>query len=84
MSKTILNTALLSLILQSVFSMPVKAGEKKHKRQPPKEAIEACINKEEGDEVTFKGRKGEELSATCVIMNNQLVALPKGHKRKDT
>ena len=73
----------LTLLLSSVAVMSVQAGEREHKKKPPKEAIEACLDKNEGDEVTFIGRKGEQLSATCVLLQGELAALPKGHKRRD-
>jgi hypothetical protein len=49
---------------------------------PPPEAIEACEGKQEGDSVTFSGRDGESLSATCQVVEDQLVAVPKGHRRQ--
>lgn len=83
MSKMISSAALLTLLVQFYASMPAQAGENEQKRTPPKEAIEACVDKVEGEEVTFKGRRGEDLNATCVYMHGELVALPKGHKRRD-
>lgn len=49
---------------------------------PPPEAIEACEGKQEGDAVSFSGRRGESVSATCQTVNDQLVAVPEGHKRQ--
>lgn len=49
---------------------------------PPPEAIKACEGKQDGETVSFKGRRGESLSATCQSINGQLVAVPEGHKRK--
>lgn len=46
---------------------------------PPPEAIEACQDKAEGDTVSFSGRGGESISATCQMINDQLVAVPEGH-----
>lgn len=48
---------------------------------PPPEAIEACENKSVGDSVTFAGRQGESLSATCAEIDGQLVAVPEGMKQ---
>lgn len=83
MLKMISSAALLTLLVQFYASMPAQAGENEQKRKPPKEAIQACVDKVEGEEVTFKGRRGEDLNATCVYMHGELVALPKGHKRRD-
>ena len=49
---------------------------------PPPEAIKACEGKQDGDSVSFKGREGESLSATCQSINGQLVAVPEGHSRR--
>ncbi|WP_163339463.1 hypothetical protein [Desulfopila sp. IMCC35008] len=48
---------------------------------PPPEAIAACEGKAEGDSVTFKGRRGESMKATCEVINDQLAAVPEKHKR---
>ena len=47
---------------------------------PPPEAIKACEGKVEGDSVTFSGRRGESIEATCQTVQDQLVAVPEGHK----
>lgn len=57
-------------------------GPGKGMQGPPPEAIEACEGKVEGDSVTFKGRRGESLTATCELVDDQLVAVPEGHKRR--
>lgn len=43
---------------------------------PPPAAIKACEGKEVGDVVTFAGRRGEELEATCKEIEGQLAAVP--------
>lgn len=43
---------------------------------PPPEAFEACEGMSAGDSVTFAGREGEEIAATCKEENGQLVAVP--------
>ncbi|MFT5838410.1 MAG: hypothetical protein ACI9UT_000903 [Flavobacteriales bacterium] len=51
---------------------------------PPIEAIQACKNKEHGDEVIFTSRRGDKIIATCEILpktNTLLVAVPKNHKK---
>lgn len=83
MSRLITKTSLLIVSLQLLCSASAIAGQNEPKKKPPKEAIEACLDKQEGQKVTFKGRKGKDLNATCVYIRGELVALPKGHKRKD-
>lgn len=51
-------------------------------RKPPQEAIEACADKSEGDVVTFETRRGDQLEATCELMEEQLVAVPEHHKKR--
>ncbi len=43
---------------------------------PPPEAIAACEGKSAGDSVTFTGRRGETLEATCQEKDGQLAAVP--------
>lgn len=48
---------------------------------PPPEAIEACEGKSPGDSVSFSGRRGETLNATCEEVEGQLVAVPEGMRQ---
>lgn len=78
MKKTI--TIFLSLSLVAGLAV---AAEKSHDRKrhgPPAEAIEACVDKTEGDNVSFENRRGESLEGTCVLMKEVLVAVPEGHE----
>lgn len=73
------------LILVTLSAVPACAGSNRPggrdgRQGPPPEAFTACENKSEGDSVTFEGRDGESLTATCTIINDQLVAVPEGHK----
>ena len=45
---------------------------------PPPEAIEACEGMAVGDAVSFTGRQGETLEATCQEIEGQIVAVPEG------
>jgi len=47
---------------------------------PPPEAIKACEGKQVGDTVSFSGRGGEAVEATCQSIENQIVAVPEGHR----
>lgn len=56
-----------------------REGGRGRMQGPPPEAIEACSGKSEGDGVTFDGPRGESLSGTCQMVDDQLVAVPEGH-----
>jgi len=45
---------------------------------PPPEAIEACKGKTEGDAVEFTTPRGDKVTATCKLVDSQLVAVPEG------
>jgi hypothetical protein len=59
-----------------------RQDQRERPRQPPQEAIDACTDQEESAEVTFSGRRGETLSATCQRIDGQLVAVPEDHNKK--
>ncbi|MCG8668023.1 MAG: hypothetical protein MI867_01295 [Pseudomonadales bacterium] len=52
------------------------------RRGPPPEAIAACQGKQAGEAVSFTTPRGDNLSATCLKMRGQLVAVPEGHPKK--
>lgn len=74
------------LVLAALFSIVVsqavaKPGKQEGQRKgPPPEAIEACANLQEGDAVSFETRRGETLNGTCMMIDDQLAAVPEGHK----
>lgn len=79
----ILKALKCSSILILLVLMPVagcaenSARDKKGGPQgPPPEAIDACKGKKEGDIVTFAGRQGESLKATCMSRQGLLAAVP--------
>jgi hypothetical protein len=61
-----------TVISANVFANPNRGDNKK----PPKEAIEACVDKNEGDSVTFTTRHGHTLTGVCTTMNDLFVAVP--------
>ena len=74
------------LVITLLALMPLTACGKGNERGgrpqgPPPEAIEACKEKSAGDSVTFTGRQGESMSATCKEIDGQLVAVPEGMER---
>lgn len=81
MKKTAFFTLILTL---SVVSMHALANQGKGPRhgKPPKEAIEACENKSEGEQVSFTTKRGHELSGTCKLMEEMMVAVPEGHEKR--
>ncbi len=83
MKNTTINvTAILITLLLMPMTGCASDGGRDHKRQgPPPQAIEACEGKSVGDSVTFKGRRGEALEATCKEIEGQLAAVPEGMKR---
>ncbi|MGI2111581.1 hypothetical protein ACRN9C_19640 [Shewanella frigidimarina] len=52
------------------------ANANPHDRKPPKEAVEACANSVENDQVSFDTPRGDTLEATCQIIDGELVAVP--------
>ncbi|MBB1440015.1 hypothetical protein H5202_15310 [Shewanella sp. SG41-4] len=54
----------------------VGANANPHDRKPPKEAVEACANSAENDQVSFDTPRGDTLEATCQIIDGELVAVP--------
>jgi len=63
---------LLSLMLFA--SIGVYASP--HDRKTPKEAVEACANSAENDQVSFETPNGDTLEASCKMMDGELVAVP--------
>lgn len=74
--KVLTVTAVLTILLV----MPLTACAKNNglRQGPPPEALKACENKKAGESVTFTGRRGESLKATCQEIDGQLVAVPEG------
>lgn len=70
-----LATTLLGLVSMTSFGAEDSRKQGPHQGPPP-EAIEACKDKQVGDEVGFAGRKGETLEAICQERDGKLVAMP--------
>lgn len=70
-----LATALFGLAPTISFGAE-NSGQRGQHQGPPPEAIEACKDKQAGDEVGFAGRKGETLEAICQERDGKLVAMP--------
>jgi hypothetical protein len=47
-----------------------------HDKKPPKEAVEACANGAENDQVSFETPHGDTLEASCQMIDGELVAVP--------
>ncbi len=73
----------LTIALALLLLMPLTGSAESNNRDdrrkgPPPEAIAACEGKSVGDSVTFTGRRGESLTATCREIEGQLAAVPEG------
>lgn len=71
------------VLLAFLIFMPLVAFAQSHEngsgdrpQGPPPEAIAACKDKKAGDTVTFDGRRGESVKATCQEVEGKLVAVP--------
>lgn len=74
--KVLTVTAVLTILL--VMPLTACAQNNTLRQGPPPEALKACENKKTGESVTFTGRRGESLKATCQEIDGQLVAVPEG------
>ena len=85
-SQKIFRAINVMVVLATISAVPACAssnrGGRDGRQGPPPEAIEACEGKSEGDSVTFSGRRGDSVTATCKLVDDQLVAVPEGRKRK--
>lgn len=73
MKKTII--ALTTLVLS--LSMAQAFAESSQHHQPPPEAFEICEGQSEGDSVSITTPHGDIIDATCQLMDEKLVAVPK-------
>lgn len=80
MKKTI--TIFLSLSLIAGLAVAKEKTQDRKRHGPPAEAIEACVDKTEGDSVSFESRRGNTLEGTCKLMKEVLVAVPEGHENR--
>lgn len=55
----------------STASHSQQRNEQSGKRTPPKEALNACVDKSAGQQCVFEGRKGSE-SGTCFAPSEEL------------
>ncbi|WP_394133144.1 hypothetical protein [Shewanella maritima] len=62
-------------------TLTVAQEQQRQMRKPPQEAFDICVDKSESDQVTITTPKGEEVTATCQLMGDDLVAVPEGHSR---
>lgn len=79
--------AYLPLALSIIFASTLALAHAKPPRggKPPQEAFDACVDKAEGDEISFENRRGDTLEATCQYIENEseLVAVPLHHKKRE-
>lgn len=73
---TAIATSLLASLSFAQSSDNSRQGPPGGGRKPPQEAYTACEGQTENAIVSFTGRRGEALEATCVLMDGELVAKP--------
>ena len=77
-----LRPATVASLLLVAVSIPATAlgdDERRGRRGPPPEALEACAAQVEGDACSFEGRRGEELQGVCVVpRDGELACRPEG------
>ncbi len=81
-TKMKITTTLLLLVMSPLTGQAAGPGGKGPHGPPPQAAITACEGKQVGDSVTFTGRRGESLSATCRSIEGQIAAVPEGMGKK--
>jgi hypothetical protein len=76
------STAVLLGVAGVASAQDAASAPQRGYREPPPEALAACKGKAVGDEVSFQGRDGQVITATCAQMKNgALVARPAGMHR---
>lgn len=58
-----------------------KSSQEGKRRGPPSEAFAACADKKEGDQSSFKGRRGHDVQGTCMTKHGKLVLVPEHHMK---
>lgn len=72
------------VITTCVLAFSTLANERGNKgegrpKTPPPEAIKACVDKTAGDSVSFETRRGDSITGVCMLVDDQLVAVPDDH-----
>ncbi|ARD22820.1 MULTISPECIES: hypothetical protein [Shewanella] len=81
MIKTLKSFTVLSLVLCFSSGLMTEAAERQM-RKPPQEAYDICEDKNEADVVTITTPDGDEVEATCQLMDDELVAVPDNHPQR--
>ena len=85
MNKNKLKKIVFLLVIFTLAPIVTTANSNSEDRRrpqgPPPEAIKACEGKNPGETTTFKGRRGELLTATCEEIEGQLAAVPEDGPR---
>ncbi|KIG19296.1 hypothetical protein DB30_03852 [Enhygromyxa salina] len=56
---------LLESFLFALLASPPGGSGGDHPPRPPREAVEACVDKASGDACSFEGREGETVDGSC-------------------
>lgn len=81
-TRILASLALAGLVSACAHASNPGGDDGKRPPGPPPEAFEACEGLAEGDVVTFAGREGEDIEATCQEHDGKLVAVPKNPPRR--
>ena len=83
-AKRVKLTASILLLSLAIFMVGCaeqqRNGGKGGQQGPPPEAFKACEDKAVGEVVQFSGRDGKSITATCKMIANKMVAVPKDHE----
>ena len=75
--------ALVFLSLPSAAFEGEEGGRSPDRRGPPQVALDACDGAAELDTCSFEGRRGEALSGSCEVIQEQLACVPEGHREQE-
>lgn len=80
----------IALLLTGVVFAGESMEQKKDRRGPPVEALEACAAAVDGDDCSFEGRRGENVAGQCAVDRGEQLACrpdnppPRLKRRDDT
>jgi hypothetical protein len=74
--------ALIGLQLHSGAAAEEYGDQRKARRGPPPEALEACTDAQEGVSCSFIGRRDETVTGICKSRRDDFVCVPGHHRRR--
>jgi hypothetical protein len=73
----------LMIALQLGIAVAAAADDRRGRRGPPEQAIDACSEAQEGDACSFVGRRDDSLTGTCEVIHERFVCVPEGHRSRN-